>query len=86
MRSGEIDSMPILSTVNEIKSPRLYAPWIKDEQDEFEELKESDLMRLRTEIADKALISAVKTVAELGRAVDLQAYSRHPKIAPKFLP
>lgn len=25
-------------------------------------------------------------MAELGRAVDLQAYSRHPKIAPKFLP
>jgi hypothetical protein len=36
------------------------------------------------EIADKALISAVKTVAELGRAQDLQAYSRHPKIAPRF--
>ena len=44
---------------------------MKDDQDDFEDLKETDVARLRTEIADKALISAVKTVAELGRAVDL---------------
>ena len=42
----------------------------------------------RTEIADKAFISVVKTIVELRRALDLQAYSRHPKIAPnqKFGP
>jgi len=44
---------------------------MKDDQEDFEDLKEIDVARLRTEIADKALISAVKTVAELGRAVDL---------------
>ena len=87
-RSGNAnpEDQPVLSTVNDIRTPRQYAPWMKEEQDDFDDLKEGDVARLRTEIADKALISAVKTVAELGRAVDLQAYSRHPKIAPKFLP
>jgi len=61
-----------------------YAPWIKDEPDEFEDLKLNDLQKEREEIADKALISTVKTVAELLREQDLQAYSKHPKIAPKF--
>jgi hypothetical protein len=37
-------------------------------------------------VADKALISAIKIVVELRRASDLQAYSRHPKILPKFGP
>lgn len=31
-------------------------------------------------IADKALISAVKTVIEVRRAQDLQAYSRHTRM------
>lgn len=35
-------------------------------------------------MADRSLIAAVKIVLELRRAQDLQAYSRHPKIAPKF--
>lgn len=30
------------------------------------------------------MIAAVKIIVELRRAQDLQAYSRHPKIAPKF--
>ena len=41
---------------------------MKDEYDEFEDLKEIDIPDKREEIADKALISAVKTVAELQRA------------------
>jgi len=73
-----------LSTLNDFKSPRPDAPWMKEEPEDFEDLKEGDLNKMREEIADKALISAVKTVAELCRAQDLQAYSRHPKIAPKF--
>lgn len=60
------------------------APWMKDEQDEFEDLKDLDVDEMREQIADKALISAVKAVSELSRAQDLQAYSRHPKILPKF--
>jgi len=35
-------------------------------------------------VADKVLISAVKTIQEINRAQDLQAYSRHPKISHKF--
>jgi len=38
----------------------------------------------QTEMADKALIAAAKIFAEIRRASDLQAYSRHPKIQPKF--
>lgn len=45
---------------------------------------EEKILEKRKEIADKVLISAVKIVVELRRAQDLQAYSRHPKIAPKF--
>ncbi|CDW71083.1 adenylyl cyclase [Stylonychia lemnae] len=46
--------------------------------------KDEEIIEKRMEIADKALISAVKIAVELRRAQDLQAYSRHPKIAPKF--
>ena len=60
------------------------APWMKEEIDEFEDLRENDLQKTREQISDKALISAVKTVAELFREQDLQAYSKHPKILPKF--
>ena len=67
-----------------IKSARPDAPWAKDELDEFEDIRETEVPKLRTEISDKALISAVKAIAELSRAQDLQAYSRHPKILPKF--
>jgi hypothetical protein len=52
-------------------SPRPDAPWIKDEPNEFEDLKEKDIAKIREELADKALIAAVKTVAELSRAQDL---------------
>ena len=74
------EEAPIL----DFKAPRPYAPWIKEEPEDFEDLKEEEITKISTETADKALISAVKTVAELGRAQDLQAYSRHPKIAPRF--
>jgi len=47
---------------------------------------DEDLIERRQIIADKALIAAVKIVVELRRAQDLQAYSRHPKIGPKFGP
>jgi len=49
-----------------------------------EEQADDSLAVKRTEVADRALIAAVKIVVELRRAQDLQAYSRHPKIAPKF--
>ena len=74
------EEAPIL----DFKTPRIYAPWMKEEPEDFEDLKEEEIPKISEEIADKALISAVKTVAELGRAQDLQAYSRHPKIAPRF--
>jgi len=61
------EEAPIL----DFKTPRPYAPWIKEEQEDFEDLKEEDIPKISEEIADKALISAVKTVAELGRAQDL---------------
>jgi hypothetical protein len=55
----------------ETKTPRPDAPWIKDEVDEFEDLREGDLEKFREETADKALISVVKTIAEISRAADL---------------
>ena len=58
---------------------------MKDEYDEFENLQEGELGSWREETADKALISVVKTVAEIQRAEDLQAYARHPKINPKYM-
>jgi class 3 adenylate cyclase len=36
------------------------------------------------ELADKAVVSFVKVIAEVRRASDLAAYARHPKIIPKF--
>ena len=53
-------------------------------EEEESEMKDEEILEKRKEIADKALIAAVKIVVELRRAQDLQAYSRHPKIAPKF--
>jgi|TARA_B110001450_G_C17657752_1_gene495961 hypothetical protein len=44
---------------------------MKDEYDEFENLQEGELATWREETADKALISVVKTVAEIQRAEDL---------------
>jgi hypothetical protein len=61
----------VIMPVQEFKTIRPDAPWMKDEIDEFEDLMESDVEAMRTQIADKALISAVKTVAELSRAQDL---------------
>ena len=55
-----------------------------NQEEEESEMKDEEILEKRKEIADKALIAAVKIVVELRRAQDLQAYSRHPKIAPKF--
>lgn len=38
----------------------------------------------REEIADRSVIAAIKSISEIGRAPDLQAYSRHPKISHRF--
>jgi hypothetical protein len=35
------------------------------------------------EIADKALVTGIKIIAEIGRASDLSAYASHPKLGPK---
>jgi hypothetical protein len=43
-----------------------------------------DIFYMRQEVADKALISAVKTLAQLQRANDLMAYSKHPRINKSF--
>lgn len=83
-RGEASEEAPLINQV-EGKAPRPDAPWAKEEPEEFEDLQEGDIAKKTEELADRALISAVKTVAELSRAQDLQAYSRHPKIMPKFL-
>lgn len=57
-----------------MKPPRPDAPWIKNEVDEYEDLTEAEIPNKRTELADKALISAVKTIAEIERDAGLLAY------------
>jgi len=51
---------------------------------EFHEMKKSEIKQAREEIADRVLISAVKTICSLQRTNDLNAYSRHPRIMQKF--
>jgi class 3 adenylate cyclase len=80
LNSADNDAMNVLTE----KLVKPYAPWIKDEVEDFEDLREGELTKTREQIADKALISAVKTMAELLREQDLQAYSKHPKILSKF--
>lgn len=55
-----------------------------DEDLAFSGLTQVEIIEKRTEIADKAIIAAVKTIAELARASDLLAYARHPRISMKF--
>ena len=43
-----------------------------------------EVYRRREEVIDKALISAVKTLAQLQRDSSLVAYSKHPKIVKTF--
>ena len=50
----------------------------------FSTMTQAEMAEYRELVADKALISAVKTIQEINRAQDLQAYSRHPKISHKF--
>lgn len=67
-----------------LKSPRadVSAPWIKDEVDEFEDVQDFD--NYVQDKADKVLIHAVKTLAELTRDLKLKAYSSHPRVTPRF--
>lgn len=66
-RGEASEDAPLIGQV-EGKAPRPDAPWAKEEPEEFEDLQESDIAKKTEEIADRALISAVKTVAELSRA------------------
>lgn len=43
-------------------------------------MTQSEMAAYREEVADRCLIAAIKTIAEINRAQDLQAYSKHPKI------
>merc|ERR1719327_1735597 len=56
------------------------APALTDDDEEQFEADEFDMSFL----ADAALLSSIKVVAEIRRATDLSAYSKHPKIIPKF--
>jgi len=47
-------------------------------------LEEKDVSERMTELADRALVSFIKIIAEIRRASDLSAYAKHPKIIPKF--
>lgn len=67
-----------------VKSPLPYAPWIKNEIDEFEDLTEAEIPKKRQELADKALIAAVKTITEIERDTGIIAYKRHPRISTRF--
>lgn len=55
-----------------------------EDEDGLGPMTKEEIFYKRQEICDRAVITAVKTIAELGRANDLQAYSRHPKISHKF--
>lgn len=82
--SVAVDQDPTL--LSNIKSPRAdaSAPWMKDEVDEFEDLQDKDIDKFREDKADKALIHAVKTIAELTRDQTLNAYSNHPRVTPRY--
>ena len=43
-----------------------------------------EMVALREETADRVLITAVKTIAELSRAGDLKAYSKHNRIVTRI--
>ena len=43
-----------------------------------------DIALQRQEVADKAFISAVKTLTQMQRASDLMAYSKHPRIQKSY--
>ena len=52
--------------------------------DDSRPMSRSQIYTRREEVVDKALISAVKTLASLTRQYDLMAYSRHPRIMKVF--
>jgi hypothetical protein len=49
------------------------------DEDDSEEKKEQDKER-RSKLAINAVVSAIKIIAEIARAKDLRAYSKHPRI------
>lgn len=65
MNEDDRSKTGIIGSEQKIIKP--YAPWIKDEPEDFEDLRANELQKTKEEIADKALISTVKTVAELFR-------------------
>lgn len=52
--------------------------------DQESDSKKEDALKLRTKLAVKALTSAIKMIAEIDRASDLRAYSKHPRIRTKY--
>mmetsp|Transcript_14383 Transcript_14383/g.13982 ORF Transcript_14383/g.13982 Transcript_14383/m.13982 type:complete len:408 (-) Transcript_14383:505-1728(-) len=58
--------------------------WRLPDIDESENEKNEQQQELRTEFADKSLITAVKIVSELRRASELASYSKNPEISKKF--
>lgn len=50
----------------------------------FNTMTQNEMSDYREEMADRTIIAAVKSIQEIGRASDLQAYSRHPKISHRF--
>jgi hypothetical protein len=71
LKSEELNDEEKIKVLNENNMVKPYAPWTKNEPDEFEDLKQNEIDKFREETADKALISAVKTIAELFREQDL---------------
>lgn len=55
-----------------------------DDDSNFFGMTQVEIGIKRSHTMNKAVIAAVKTIAELSRAADLQAYQRHPKIIQKF--
>jgi len=75
---------PLNQSLNEADASHaeLFAQANKVRPEEDDAAKSSaSLVELRKEQAERALMTAVKIIAELRRFKDLQAYSDHPKIA-----
>ena len=55
--------------------------WKLPNVEENENEKNENLQEMKTELADKSLIAAVKVIAELRRAGDLKAYYKNPRLS-----
>lgn len=58
--------------------------WKLPDIEENENEKNEQQLELRTEFADKSLITAVKIVSEIRRASELASFSKKPEIVKKF--